>query len=70
MGTQNCWGSLQAVAGEASTSGAVGCLPGWVILAALRKAGLVEVALRPGSCWPSQEGSAVMDLARQLKLKR
>lgn len=28
-----------------------------------------EVTLRPGSCWSSQEGSAVMDLARRLKLK-
>lgn len=32
-------------------------------------AGFVEAAIGLGSCWPSQEGSAVMDLARRPRLK-
>lgn len=69
LGTQNCQGSLQPVAGRQGLYIWSRRLPAGMGHSGSSQEGR-EVTLRPGSCWSSREGSVVMDLARQLKLKR
>lgn len=62
-------GGLPPAGGEASVPQAGLRRTGRVVLAAPGKAGLVEAAMGQGSCRPSPEGSAVMDLAKRPGLK-